>query len=71
MKVVLSYQCDEEGKKQKYTCAIDVRPNGKSAEITCDFDPPVSDSTSDPLGLLSELIDIVGRLAGVPEQTAS
>lgn len=55
MKATLTYKCDEPGHEQTMTITAsgDFGAATTTMHVTMDFEPPCSDDTSDPTGLLS------------------
>lgn len=65
MQIIIDYSCNERGAEQRATCTIDVE-NG-SASVSWEFDPPISDDTRDPAGLITALINtVLDTLTGKP-----
>ena len=65
MKAVLKYECTESGHEQTATLTVegDFDAIGNTTmNLDIEFKPAVSDDTSDPTGLLSQLIESMQRL---------
>lgn len=63
MKATLTYQCDEPDHEQTMTVTAENTPDGMT-HVTMEFDPEVSDDTSDPFGLLTAAIQAFKAVTG-------
>lgn len=52
--ITIKYYCDET--KQAMTATVQGKDEG-AAELKFEFDPPVSDGTKDPYGIMGRLLD--------------
>jgi hypothetical protein len=63
MKITISYKCDELDPPQRATCRIRLVNN--TANVKWEFNPDISDKTSDPLGLIVALMNTVHESLGI------
>lgn len=63
MKATVTYECTEPGHEQR--CVLTADLVGDHCDAKCEFDPPLSEDTSDPTGLLVPFIEMMKAMQAV------
>lgn len=61
-KATITYQCTKPGYEQQVTWEAEVEQDGYT-KVTVKFDPPISDDTNDPTGVLTKMLQAFGMIA--------